>query len=191
MYKLPPNSNLFKHFNFNFPFNENNINLVHKLTLPLPSIEALAGANDNKWRKSKIKWILPSPEFSGLYDVLKEIILTSNSKVWNFDVSSSIDHIQYTEYYGSNEGKYDWHVDSLGDTNRKLSLVIQLSNPNEYEGGELQIKNYFDPLKPPFTIPKKMGQITVFPSFLWHRVTPVTKGIRKSLVWWVGGAPFR
>ena len=64
---------------------------------------------------------------------------------------------------------------------------MQLSSPDEYEGGDLEINIGSTPLK----VKKQKGHIAIFPSFLLHRVSPVTKGLRKSLVWWVGGSQFR
>jgi PKHD-type hydroxylase len=71
---------------------------------------------------------------------------------------------------------------------RKISIVVQLSDPDEYEGGELQIQTGSESY---ISILKKKGAVTLFPSYMRHRVTPVTKGVRKSLVLWVGGSTFR
>jgi PKHD-type hydroxylase len=183
--------NLFNYFIFNDPFSNKNINLIHNLIIPLPSQEGKAEfENDTEGRESIIKWIPLQPQSYGLYNILKEYITTSNSQLWNFNISFSDDQIQYTEYSSNNKGKYDWHIDGFGGTSRKLSLVIQLSDPSEYEGGDLQIRDYYNEGQI-ITIPKQIGLVIVFPSYLWHRVTPVTKGIRKSLVWWVGGEPFK
>jgi PKHD-type hydroxylase len=182
--------NLFNYYSLPNTFSIDNINLLNKLILSLPSQEGTADFNDDRGRKSIIKWIPNSPEFLGLYDILKEFILTINTNFWGFDITYSNDLIQYTEYHSSDIGKYDWHVDINRTSSRKLSLVIQLSDPNEYEGGELQIKDYTHKEKIS-SIPKQQGLVTIFPSYMWHRVTPITKGTRKSLVWWVGGTPFR
>jgi PKHD-type hydroxylase len=108
--------------------------------------------------------------------------------MWKFDVHSIVDSIQYTEYPHGN-GHYDWHIDigPASINHRKISIVVQLSDPEEYEGGELEIWSGATPV----TIPKKKGNIVIFPSFLMHRVTPVTKGLRKSLVLWVGGGSYK
>ena len=84
------------------------------------------------------------------------------------------------------EGYYDWHVDmGPGKANRKLSLVCQLSDPSEYEGGELQIHT-----GQIHTVEKKKGLVVIFPSYLLHCVTPVTSGKRQTLVLWIEGPPF-
>jgi len=69
---------------------------------------------------------------------------------------------------------------------RKLSLVLQLSDPKDYEGGELILHLSEEPT----VVPKKQGYVTIFPSFVLHEVTPVTSGTRHSLVSWISGKPF-
>jgi PKHD-type hydroxylase len=96
---------------------------------------------------------------------------------------------QVSKYRSENKGHYDWHIDShppIGNTQRKLSISILLSDPSEFEGGELQFKGMEDR-----KILTKQGSIVVFPSFVEHRVTPVTKGVRYSAVTWASGPAFR
>ena len=98
------------------------------------------------------------------------------------------ENIQFTEYDSAYDGYYDWHIDTGGkelSSNRKLSMSVQLSDPSEYEGGELQVVKETNVLK------KNRGSAFIFPSYLLHRVTPVTKGTRYSLVCWISGHPFR
>ena len=95
--------------------------------------------------------------------------------------------MQLTTYLSENLGTYDWHQDYNADISRKLSIVVQLSNPSDYEGGELEILAH----EPKISIQKKRGFITIFPSYTVHRVTPVTKGTRQSLVAWVSGPKFK
>jgi PKHD-type hydroxylase len=95
--------------------------------------------------------------------------------------------IQYTEYHATNRGKYDWHHDvdwnNPSGLDRKLSVTVQLSDPSEYEGGDFQ----FMEVEQPSEEAKTKGTILMFPSYLQHRVTPVTDGVRKSLVLWFTG----
>ena len=143
-------------------------------------------------RRSYVKWIPIHPKTLGLFNLLSNYITISNNEFWNFELISSSESIQYTEYRNTDKGHYTWHQDLLSKTvNRKLSLVIQLSDPDEYEGGELQISIPKAEKNEIITVPKKKGYVVVFPSYLFHRVTPVTKGLRKSLVWWVGGVQFK
>ena len=115
---------------------------------------------------------------------------------WNYDLSF-IEPIQLTHYY---EGDfYDWHTDTLNSHNdkqkkhtRKVSATVFLNDPDEYEGGELDIEiegPKKDPRYETFKLHK--GSIVVFPSRMWHRVRPVTSGVRKSLILWIQGPSFR
>jgi PKHD-type hydroxylase len=92
-----------------------------------------------------------------------------------------------TNYYGDG-GHYDWHADlGPGISNRKLSVVLQLSDPKDYVGGDLQM-NTGGAIT---TVPKEYGLLCFFPSFVLHRVTPLTSGTRTSLVTWLCGANLR
>ena len=138
-------------------------------------------------RKSRIKWISYDDNSGWLYDKIYPLIMEANSILWGFSIASIDDSIQYTEYY-ENGGHYDWHMDmgSFPNNNRKVSITIQLSNPDDYEGGDFE----FWLNDTPWKAPKEQGLAILFPSYLMHRVTPVTKGTRKSLVLWVGGTTF-
>tara|TARA_B100001175_G_C19044032_1_gene418788 strand:+ start:22 stop:354 length:333 start_codon:yes stop_codon:yes gene_type:complete len=108
---------------------------------------------------------------------------------WRFDVSGFSEDLQYTRY-NDDKSFYNWHIDS-GVTKsehppRKLSLTLQLSEPSEYEGGDFQINS-----SRLSTCPKEKGLVIAFPSYCLHQVTPVTKGIRRSLVVWLCGPPLR
>ena len=153
-----------------------------------------------KKRDSNIVWL----NDRWIYKEIQPFIHQANRLAgWNFDWDYS-EACQFTKYKLNQF--YDWHCDSWEapyanpdnkDTNgkiRKLSVTCSLSDPKDYEGGELefQFRNQDDPT------PKKKcveilprGSICVFPSFVWHEVKPVTKGIRYSLVIWSLGYPFR
>jgi PKHD-type hydroxylase len=148
---------------------------------------------ENDVRISSIKWMNPSIENQWIYETLMNLTMEANQNMWGFDLNHIRDAIQYTEYHAGNDesehGKYDWHMD-IGPfpyNHRKVSITVQLSDPNDYEGGDLEIwcgKTYEK-------LPRFKGATCLFPSYLMHRVTPVTKGVRKSLVLWVGGSSFR
>jgi PKHD-type hydroxylase len=146
--------------------------------------------DENPIRKSNIKWMPPSAEKTEwIYEKLMQLSLRANLEYWKFDLNHIKDAIQYTEYNEDVEGKYDWHMD-LGPfphSTRKISITVQLSDPSEYEGGDLE----FNMGGKIVTAPKGKGAVVCFPSYLLHRVTPVTKGVRKSLVLWVGGSVFK
>jgi PKHD-type hydroxylase len=140
-------------------------------------------------RTSAIAWIPLTTKTQFLYDRIGYIARQLNGQFFDFDIWGFVEHLQYTVYNGE-ESHYTWHIDragGIGDAPRKLSLVLQLSDPSEYEGGDLEIFDGPEPIK----IEKKKGMVTAFPSFVLHRVTPVTKGIRKTLVVWLTGPRFK
>ena len=141
----------------------------------------------SNYRISDISWIPENQETKWIYEKIASLSKIANKEMWNFDIWNFQDDLQYTTYYGDG-GHYDWHMDvGPGISNRKLSVVVQLSDPSEYEGGDLQM----NPGGSFLTVPKKLGLVCLFPSFLLHRVTPLNGGIRKSLVTWLCGANYR
>jgi len=145
---------------------------------------------DTNVRSSRIKWLPQDIEFKSLYDTLADLISQKNKEYWNFDIHTFSEDIQYAEYHAEDKGHYNWHMDLGPDqaSLRKISVTIQLTDPNEYEGGDLEFNQGGEIFG---TAPKSKGSISIFPSYVLHRVTPVTKGVRKSLVVWVGGTHFR
>lgn len=144
------------------------------------------------WRKSEIRWMHANKE-TELVNIVWEHASRANRDSFGFDLQW-IYELQFTTYHGSSEkpGKYDPHIDvdwvSNNPYHRKLSVVIQLSNTLEYEGGEFS----FAPELPQLPEEaKEQGTIIVFPSFLNHSVSPVTSGTRHSLVSWVEGPRWR
>jgi PKHD-type hydroxylase len=142
----------------------------------------------SNYRISEIAWLDNNEESDWIYQKISECADIANKEVWNFDIWGLGDPIQYTKYNHENNGHYDWHVDlGIGNSNRKLSCVVQLTDPKEYEGGDLQMNTGGNII----TVPKGLGTICFFPSFLLHKVTPMTSGQRKSLVSWFSGTNFR
>lgn len=122
-----------------------------------------------------------------LYENLLPIVLKINQEMWKYKLDNH-DHIQLLKYTPG--GHYEWHMD-MGPGNhatRKLSFIVGLSPTNKYEGGEIVLK------AGPEEVSHKIeqGKMLIFPSFILHKVTPVTKGERYVLVGWLRGeAPFR
>jgi PKHD-type hydroxylase len=146
---------------------------------------------DEEYREIRIThtaWIKPSPETKWIYDRMQAVIRSLNDRVWQFDITGFSEDFQYTIYQGSEGGHYDWHVDQ-GDLGkrRKLSLSLQLSDPSSYDGCDLQ----FHAATQIDTAPRNRGALIAFPSYVLHRVTPITRGIRKSVVAWITGPQFR
>jgi len=148
-------------------------------------------------RSSMIKWIPQNSDWDWLYKRMMHCSVEANDNCWKFDLQSVLESIQYTEYYAHENGHYDWHQD-IGrgalPSKRKVSITIQLSESEEYEGGELMLctgSNGKGVLDNTIDCPRGKGVGVLFPSYMMHRVTPVTKGTRKSLVLWVGGSHYR
>lgn len=140
-------------------------------------------------RRSFNSWIHPNEHTRWIYERLSNLVTQNNEKYFNFDLTM-IEHLQFTYYKSEEQGCYKAHVDPLCwmlPHNRKLSLVMQLSDPSEYEGGDLKLHTSAEPV----TIRKEKGMIVCFPSYTLHEVTPVTEGERYSLVAWVHGPAFR
>lgn len=172
-------------------FTSEELQKIEEMTFQLPFETAATGQDDksqiSNYRKSKVKWCPQTEDWEWVYSKLHNMIVEANDTMWKFDLSSMNEQIQYTEYYEGG-GHYDWHMDcGIGIQNqRKISVTVQLSSPDEYDGGDLEfnIGNHI-------TAPRIQGAAVIFPSFYLHRVTPVTKGTRKSFVLWVGGEPYR
>ena len=141
---------------------------------------------DKRSRSSRISWIDDKRVLNLLYDYVN----TANFNAFNVHIFKKAS-VQYTEYHADEDGHYDWHHDINWNENngldRKLSVTVQLSNPDEYEGGNFE----FGECQTPQQEMKTKGTVLVFPSYLRHKVSPVTKGVRKSLVAWFEGPQWR
>ena len=148
---------------------------------------------DNFSRKSEIVMIPNNDnEVHWVFQKLCNAVNSVNQQIYQYDLRV-IESIQYSTYDSSYKGFYEKHNDTrvvsdpYGIFSRKLSLSVQLSNPNDYEGGEVLLHWGGEP----HVANKLRGSITFFPSFVLHEVTPVTKGRRDSLVLWCVGPEFR
>ena len=138
---------------------------------------------DTRVRSSEVSWLSGN---NAVQDILWKYVTAANENAFKVQVENVCD-IQYTEYHASKGGHYDWHIDVNWDGNgvryRKLSVTVQLSHPNEYEGGGFE----FAECQNPDASSRIKGTVLVFPSYLQHRVLPITSGTRKSLVAWFEG----
>jgi PKHD-type hydroxylase len=185
------NTNHLNYYYFTDGFTPEEIIEIRKIGDNAPKEKGTTVSDDknivNEYRISDISWLGDNSETSWIYKKISDLAKIANREMWNFDIWGYHDSLQYTIYYGDG-GHYDWHADlGPGISNRKLSVVLQLSDPSEYEGGELEM----NPGGNLLTVPKKLGLICFFPSFLLHRVKPLTSGTRRSLVTWLCGANFR
>ena len=155
-----------------------------------------------KKRDSDIVWL----NERWIYKEVHPYVHKANASAgWNYQWDFS-ENCQFTQY---KKGQYyDWHCDGWdkpyerkeGDPSngkiRKLSVTLTLSDPKEYKGGELEFdfRNQDPDKKPNIKKCKEIlpkGSLVVFPGFVWHRVCPVKKGTRHSLVMWSLGWPFK
>lgn len=137
-------------------------------------------------RVTRVAWIERGSQIAWLHERIEKAVLDMNSQLYKYDLYGLRENFQYTVYQSVEGGHYDWHVDT-GTQERKLSLTLQLSEPSSYEGGDLVL----DAGEGNFIAGRARGTLVFFPSYVRHRVTPVTSGLRKSLVAWVAGPPFR
>jgi PKHD-type hydroxylase len=145
------------------------------------------GVIDTKTRTSHISWI-PFKKMVEMYKSIEQMMKATNGNHFGFDGMTITEQAQYTEY--PEGGFYDWHVDN--DVNfqheppvRKISMTCLLSPKSEFEGGDLELMSEGKIAK------LEQGHAIFFASFIRHRVKPVIKGNRKSLVMWFGGTPFK
>lgn len=140
----------------------------------------------NEIRRSKVRW-LTADEHGWVHKKIWEIAVAANQK-YRFDITGIREKIQLSIYDESEEGFYRWHMDTATHSMvRKISISIPLNNPDEYEGGDLE----FNVNGHGQAAPQPKGSVILFPSFIMHRVTPVTKGRRYSLVCWISGPPLK
>jgi PKHD-type hydroxylase len=144
-------------------------------------------------RRSTVRWVNAYDQDSKfIYDLIWRYANIANRAAFGFEISQLHD-VQYTIYEAENEGFYDWHFDTFWGNqstyDRKLSVTIQLSDSQDYEGGDFKIDPQYE--QPNTDKLRQKGTIFVFPSFLRHMVEPVSKGTRRSLVAWVEGPKFR
>lgn len=140
---------------------------------------------DNQIRKSEVSYVNPVESSQWVFEKLEYILLDLNRE-YKFDLNGFREGFQVAEYAAPG-GQYAWHNDiGTGDfSTRKLSMSVQLSEASDYEGGELEFADSTAPA------PKEIGSLIVFPSYLPHRVHPVTRGVRKSMVSWIAGPAFK
>lgn len=154
-------------------------------------------------RASDVSWLADTPDHAWIYKPLADLIAVTNRKFWGWRIAGR-ESLQYTRY---SEGQfYDWHMDARkkpyadgerwGGLARKISITVNLSGPDDYDGGEFEIEDTTPTperaaariSRPPEL--RERGSAVIFPAHLHHRVLPVTRGLRRSLVGWFLGPPF-
>ncbi len=186
-------------YTFNDFFSDEEIKKIkhHAISLPiepgktLGQVGRLVSEQDISitLRECEVKWLHINPEISWLFTKIHKCVTSVNESFFHYDLNSA-EPLQYTVYH-SPGGTFGQHIDMAPDKglHRKLSFSIQLSDPTEYQGGDVLI--YCHSLEHSITANKNKGSITIFPSFTIHEVKPVINGMREALVGWFSGPPFK
>jgi len=145
---------------------------------------------DHNLRRADLIWLDDVEDTDWVITRMIDIVRAANRDVFDFDITEFAESPQVARYGAEREGHFDWHSD-VGEgrlaERRKLTIVVQLSDPDSYKGGDLELM----PSAGVVTAERAQGTATLFPAFMLHRVTPVTTGERHSLTVWCHGAPFR
>jgi PKHD-type hydroxylase len=185
------------HFKQDFPhewcwhkdaFSPAELDAIIRIGEQIEQHKGVTGGGDNQAvRDSYVSWMFPNEITGWIFERLAGVVLSMNEAFYRFDLDGFFQGFQFTKYTAPGQ-HYTWHCDrGNGMGVRKLSLSLQLSDPDDYEGGDLQLKFGEEEQ----TASRDRGMICLFPSWSLHRVTPVTRGTRYSLVAWVSGPPFK
>jgi len=137
-------------------------------------------------RRTRVCW-LDYEQHRGVYQLIWTIANTAN-QLFRYEIFSVPERIQLAVYDAVDEGFFTWHMDTVpSDMTRKLSISIPLNDPNEYQGGALELHQGSTVVE----MEQLPGVPIIFPSWLVHRVTPVAAGKRYSLVAWARGPNWR
>lgn len=164
---------------------------ITALAAAQPAAEArLVGQRDHNMRRADLVWLDDIPETGWVMDRLISVVAEANRHVFDFALTEFAESPQVARYGAERQGHFDWHSD-IGEgavaARRKLTLVVQLTDPEEYRGGALELR----PSLATTEADRARGSAVAFPSFVLHRVTPVTEGTRHSLTIWAHGPAFR
>ena len=141
-------------------------------------------------RRAELVWLDEVPCTDWVMEQIIDVVRHANRDVFDFSLQEFAESAQVARYGAEREGHFHWHSD-IGEgqlaAKRKLTMVVQLSDPDSYSGGDLQVW----PSSAVIDAARPKGCATLFPSYLLHRVTPVTQGERHSLTIWAHGPAFR
>lgn len=150
----------------------------------------VGGQQHDNIRRARITWLDDQTSAAWIMQRIVDLVATANRTYFNFTLTDFSERLQLAHYDGDQQGHFDWHSD-IGDgplaRQRKLTVVVQISDPDTYQGGGLET-NSDAQIR---TADRARGSATLFPSFVLHRVDPVTSGDRYSLTTWVHGPAFR
>jgi PKHD-type hydroxylase len=143
-------------------------------------------------RTTKVAWVHRSAETESLYRDMEAAVLRLNVELFHFDLIG-LTTLQYAVYEDAQAGFFDWHNDygrtrdDPGQEPRKITMSLQLTDGASYDGCDLEIRA----AHPVDVAPRERGALVAFRANALHRVTPITRGVRKSLVVWAAGPEFR
>jgi PKHD-type hydroxylase len=165
------------------------------IALKKPKLEASIRNDGNRTqsidptiRKNNVVWLSPQDkDMENYYRKLTDIVMELNHQFFKFDLYGFTEMMQFTEYNQPGDN-YKQHIDKIFmSIIRKLSIVVQLTDPSEYDGCNLELYSSYVPE----IMTRSQGSIIAFPSYALHQVTPIIKGTRHSLVAWIGGPNFK
>jgi PKHD-type hydroxylase len=178
-------------------FTPEQCNSIIKQALELPprpsKLGAGAGAEriDNEVRRSTLRSLVRNSTWNSLFIEIDKLVAQANREWFQLDYKF-LPAIQFATYDSVNNGCYIRHQDTFlgpSPSHRKLSFTVQLSDPTTYEGGELKFWDVGQHPNPENM--RAQGTVCVFPSIIFHEVTPVTSGVRHSLAGWYEGPQWR
>ena len=164
--------------------------IEHVQSHPLKDAGLVKGTSAPQIRRADIAWLEDLPQAAWAMDQMIAHSARANRDHVGFDLSEFGESAQIARYGAEREAHFDWHSDvGAGQwaSRRKLTIVVQLSDPNDYAGGALELRTGHAVT----AAPSARGMATIFPAFVLHRVTPVTEGQRWSLTLWAYGPDFR
>lgn len=157
---------------------------------PMKDAGLVRGAMAHEIRRAELSWLDDIPQAAWVMDRMIRLVAEANRESFGFDLTDFAESPQVARYGAEREAHFDWHADIGAGalaSKRKLTIVVQLSDPADYEGGDLEIR----PDSSVRQASRNRGAATIFPSFALHRVTPVNAGTRWSLTLWSHGPAFR
>lgn len=162
------------------------LDLVESLELSPGTVD---GDVNSSHRSCKVGWLQFTDETAWVYGRMYDLVCLGNAAAFYFDPIDFVEPIMYVEYEEGDH--FNWHFDLAAPppfSSRKIAVTVQLSDSDDYRGGCLEF--CMSP-ENSYTVTREKGSVIMYPTYLIHRIQPVTKGKRKSLVLWVGGTSFR
>ena len=160
--------------------------------LVLDQARLSGGKTADNIRATEVAWVHRTSQFEELYLRMEAVVLRLNADLFRFDLTG-LTPMQFAIYRQDQGGYFDWHSDYGRDAAdpaqepRKITLSLQLSDADAYDGCHLEARAAY----PLDVAPRERGTLVAFRSSTLHRVTPITRGVRKSLVVWAAGPEFR